>query len=104
MFKKFVIVGAIAAACLAAFIGQAGAQTAGGNRGGGGPDGGNGTDGTVVLYGSPGNCPPTIACAPQRPQQPPRKVRIKRSDACGQWIVHWVNGTRIRECRDRRDR
>jgi hypothetical protein len=50
-------------------IGSAFAQAAGGNGRGGG--GGNEPDQSAVLvFGQPGNCPPTIACG-STPRHPP---------------------------------
>jgi hypothetical protein len=74
----FALVGGIASAF---------AQAAGGNgRGGGAVGGGGGPDETrVLVYGQPGNCPPTIACGPSNERVPHRVVRWKRTDPCGDY-------------------
>ncbi len=85
----FALVGGIASAF---------AQAAGGNggRGGGGGNGAGAPDPTAVLvYGLPGNCPPTIACGPGH-TTPPKIVKIKRFDPCGDFRA----GSRLyRQCR-----
>lgn len=61
------------------------AQTAGGGQGGhGGSAGqseGSGSGSAVLVYGTPGNCPPTIACG--EPRRPPRIVKVRPYDPCG---------------------
>lgn len=72
------LVGSLAAGC----AGSAFAADAGGGNGGngGGGNGGNGhEDNRVLVYGLPGNCPPTIACGDR---QPPHIVKHRRSDRC----------------------
>lgn len=53
-------------------IGSAFAQAAGGNGrgGGGGASGGEPDQAAVLVFGQPGNCPPTIACG-STPRHPP---------------------------------
>lgn len=64
-------------------IASAFAQSNGGGSGdGGGNSDGNGGGGgsSVLIYGTAGNCPPTIACAAPKP----RVVR-ERQDNCSEW-------------------
>lgn len=83
-------------------IASAFAQTNGATHGnGGGPSAGHSVDGrnsnssAVVLFGTPGNCPPTRACA-TIPQQPRRIVVPRQLDPCGDY---WPNTAIYRECR-----
>ncbi len=65
-------------------IGSAFAQAAGGGGKGGGHGGssnGGGPDpSAVIVYGTAGNCPLTVACAAP---PPPPVVKPKRHDVCG---------------------
>jgi hypothetical protein len=63
-------------------IASAFAQSNGGGGDNGGNSDGNGGSGgsAVLLYGTAGNCPPTIACAAPKP----RIVREQR-DNCSEW-------------------
>ena len=74
----FALVGGIASAF---------AQTAGGGQGGhggnGGQSDGSGGSSAVIVYGTPGNCPPTIACG--EPRRPPRLVKVKPYEPCGEY-------------------
>ena len=86
---QLTIAAASLAVALVGGIASAFAQTAGGGNGGnGGPAGGSTAGGgsgggtAVLVYGMPGNCPPTIACGPGKPQRP-RLVRVKHYDPCG---------------------
>ncbi|WP_333822075.1 hypothetical protein [Pinisolibacter sp.] len=83
---QLTIAAASLAVALVGGIASAFAQTAGGGNGGpaGGSSPGNGSSGSsaVLVYGLPGNCPPTIACGPGRPHRP-LPVRVKRYDPCG---------------------
>ncbi len=85
---QLTIAAASLAVALVGGIASAFAQTAGGGNGGpaGGSTAGNGSGGgsAVLVYGMPGNCPPTIACGPGRPQRP-HLVRAKRVDPCGDY-------------------
>ena len=64
-------------------IGSAFAQTAGGGKGGapsgGAPGGSSGSASAVILLGTPGNCPPTLACATTVPAP---VVEVKPRQAC----------------------
>ena len=73
----FALVGGIASAF---------AQSAGGNgRGGGGSSSGGAPDpSAIVTYGTPGNCPPTMACGADL-QRRPHIVRVKPHDGCGEF-------------------
>lgn len=63
-------------------IASAFAQSQGGGGNGGNNDGNGGGDGpSVLLYGTPGNCPPTIACAAPKPP-----VARERRDNCSEWV------------------
>lgn len=66
-------------------IGSAFAQAAGGGGKGGGNSGGGSNGGgpdpsALIVYGTAGNCPPTIACGSQ---VPPPVVKPRRDDLCG---------------------
>lgn len=65
--------------------------------------GDNGSSGQVVLYGQPGNCPPTIACAPARPREPeqPRKPRLVRAKTHCDTIVVERTGEVVKRCIER---
>lgn len=79
---------AVAATLVVALAGGVGSALARGDNGGGAPGGGNGPGGNsgspsaVIVYGTPGNCPPTVACGATR--YPPHVHRIldRRID-CG---------------------
>lgn len=82
------IVGSIASA-------QAAAAGGGNGRGGGDNGGGTGDPSAVIVYGTPGNCPPTVACGPTRPGRPQFRPTW-RHDACGDYRP----GSRLyRQCR-----
>lgn len=71
----FALVGGIASAF---------AQSAGGGQGGRGGNGdGSGSGSAVLVYGTPGNCPPTIACG--EPRRPPRLIKVRPYDPCGDY-------------------
>ncbi len=73
-----------AAAIALATIGGAAAQGRGGGGGPGGSAPGAGADPSAVLtYGTPGNCPPTIAgCSiPEKP----KVVQPRKVDNCGDY-------------------
>jgi hypothetical protein len=82
---------AVATAIVLAATGTAFAQAAG--RGGGTP--GDGQDETkVITYGTPGNCPPTVAgCGDV---QKPRPVIKKKYDPCGDFAE---GSAAYRECK-----
>lgn len=61
-------------------IGSAFAQAAGGKGGGNGGAAGEPDQSSVLVYGTPGNCPPTIACG--APHHPP-VVKARRVVNCG---------------------
>lgn len=91
----------IAASCAAALLFLAGsvatveAQTRGQGRTPSTP-GSSGSPGAVILYGSPGNCPPTIACGNQRTR------RLIHEGSCDRWeYVRTATGERVRRCMDR---
>ncbi|MDK9698278.1 MAG: hypothetical protein OEL76_18035 [Siculibacillus sp.] len=91
---QLTIAAATLAVALVGGIASAFAQAAGG-RGGGGSGDGSPDPTAVLVYGTPGNCPPTIACGPGRPERP-RHVRIKPYDPCGDYRP----GSRLhRQCR-----
>lgn len=81
---------------LAGSVASAEAQTAG-NRSSTPPGAGSsGNTGRVLLYGTPENCPPTIAC---EPRQPKKIVPLPR---CDRWeYVQTSSGRRIRRCLER---
>lgn len=89
----FLTAAAIATALVFATIGTAAAQGRGG--GGSAPGGGTPDPSAVIVYGTPGNCPPTMAgCG--APQQPKPTISKKRYDPCGDFAI----GSRAyRECR-----
>jgi hypothetical protein len=61
-------------------IGSAFAQTAGGNGRGGGA-GSEPDQSAVLVFGQPGNCPPTIACG-STPRHPP-VIKARPVNNCG---------------------
>ena len=85
--SKILTTAAFAAAVSLATIGSAFAQAAAGGGGGNAPGGppGAGTPGQspVITYGTPGNCPPTIAgCSvPDKP----KVVKPRKVDNCGDY-------------------
>lgn len=84
---------AIAAALLLATTGYAAAQAAGGRGGGaapGGPD-----PSAVIVYGTPGNCPPTVAGC-NVPDKPKPVVTKKKVDPCGDFAM---GSKPYRECK-----
>lgn len=84
---------AIAAALLLATTGYAAAQAAAGRGGGaapGGPD-----PSAVIVYGTPGNCPPTVAgCGV--PDKPKPVITKKKVDPCGDFAM---GSKPYRECK-----
>ncbi len=82
---RLTAVAATLAVALVGSIASAQAATAGGGNGRGGGDNGDGTGSpsAVIVYGTPGNCPPTIACGPTH--RPPRHVRTVPTEACGEY-------------------
>jgi hypothetical protein len=84
--RRFAIVSATLVVAFLGGLAAASAQTTGGN--GRGADGGHGSGntpkGAVILLGTPGNCPPTIACAPTNPDQP-RKPKRKSVGHCDEF-------------------
>ena len=91
------IVGAIAvAAFVATQIGLAEAATAGRGNSGGSPTGAVGGNrapsSAVILVGSPGNCPPTIAC----PDPKPPMVKKTRKQLCGDYHGEGLPNDRCR--------
>ena len=87
----------IAASVVALSFGGAMAQTGGRGQGGGGPStmGGNGGGSSVVPYGSPGNCPPTISCGPVK------RKPIVLPQHCDRWeVVRTPSGRKQRHCVD----
>ena len=62
-------------------IASAFAQSNGGG-GGNGNDGNSGGNSAVLLFGTAGNCPPTIACG----GQPSRRIVRERQDNCSEWV------------------
>ncbi len=99
----------VALAAILAFAGtsfEAQAQRAAQSRSA--PTGSTGTEsggggGQVLLLGQPGNCPPTIACAPQQPRQPERPKKVKHSRTKQICDVATINSTgeRVLHCIDR---
>jgi hypothetical protein len=63
-------------------IASAFAQSQGGGGDSGGNDGNSGGTSAVLLYGTSGNCPPTVACG----GQPPRRIVRERQDNCSEWV------------------
>lgn len=55
--------------------------------------------GRVILFGTPGNCPPTIACGPEQQRRP---VFTAKPVTCDHWEwVRTTTGKRIRRCLER---
>ena len=74
------------------------AQAQGGRGGPTGTTGAgrSGEGGALVLFGTPGNCPPTRACADEERQRQPRR---DGKAICTRWeMVTTANGRRIRKC------
>ena len=94
---RFAAVGAGLVFALMGGLASASAQSAGGGRGGGsdgGPGGNSGGGSAVIVYGTPGNCPPTVACGGPEVHRP--KVRwVKPSELCGD---HFPDGRLHRRC------
>jgi hypothetical protein len=84
---------AIATAVVIAVTGSAFAQAAAGRGGGGSPSGGP-DETRVIVYGTPGNCPPTIAGCGE--VQKPKPVIKKKYDPCGDFAE---GSAAYRECR-----
>lgn len=59
--------------------------------------------GQVLLLGQPGNCPPTIACAPQQPREPnePRKPRHARPKIHCDTVIVERTGEVVKRCIER---
>lgn len=98
MDKRGIIASSCAAALLflAGSVGTVEAQTKGSGQSATG-GAGSSSGGNLVLYGSPGNCPPTIACG----NGTPRRVFDRRS-SCDQWDHRrTASGRWIRRCLDR---
>jgi len=98
---QLTVAAATLAVALVGGIASAFAQSAGGNGGHGGGSGASGAGGetsAVIVYGTPGNCPPTIACgAPPTHRVPPRIFHGRPRDTCGGYrpgTRRWL------ECRD----
>lgn len=105
----------LAAALLLALAGAVQAQSAGGpgggsaggssgssNAAGGGVGGAEPSSGALVLYGTPGNCPPTLACGGEtrRPPRPQRPATIAVAESCERREVAVTpTGRRIEICR-----
>ncbi|MER2606727.1 MAG: hypothetical protein ABTQ29_12905 [Siculibacillus sp.] len=87
-----------AAVALALTVGTAHAQkTSGSGSRAPGQGAHGGESGKVLLYGTPNNCPPTIACAPREPNRVPRHRRLVRH--CDQWEqVSDVHGRTVERC------
>lgn len=86
---------AIAAALLLATTGYAAAQAAGGRGGGSAPSGGGPDPSAVIVYGTPGNCPPTVAGC-NVPDKPKPVVTKKKVDPCGDFAM---GSKPYRECK-----
>ena len=85
----------VAASVVALSIGGALAQTAGRGKGGGPSVPGGGGGSTVLVYGGPENCPPTIACGPAK------KKAVVVPQRCDRWeIVRTASGRKQRHCVD----
>lgn len=77
------------ASAFAQAVGKGGAAPSG--PGAGGPAT---SAGALVLYGSNGNCPPTIACPPTEQKPADRKLH------CTDWeITKTASGRTVRRCR-----
>lgn len=85
----------VATLLVALAIVPASAQTRGG-KAPSKPSGGTSEPaGAILLYGQPGNCPPTMACGPKKPVPP------VRSRHCVKWeLTKTVSGQTIRRCLD----
>lgn len=84
---------AIAAALLLATTGYAAAQAAGGRGGDSSPGAADPT--AVIVYGSPGNCPPTVAGC-NVPDKPKPVITKKKVDPCGDFAM---GSKPYRECK-----
>ena len=83
---RLALVAASIVLALAGGIASAHAQSSNGGRGGGGGGAANGSgEGSdVIVYGTAGNCPPTLACGGETQRPRPMKVKIYRQrDLCG---------------------
>jgi hypothetical protein len=84
---------AIATALLLATTGYAAAQAAGGRGGGSAPGASDPT--AVIVYGTPGNCPPTLAGC-NVPDKPKPVFTKKKIDPCGDFAM---GSKPYRECK-----
>ena len=92
-FRFDILTGAaIATAIVLAATGTAFAQAAG--RGGGGTPSGGPDETRIIVYGTPGNCPPTMAGCGE--VQKPKPVIKKRYDPCGDFAR---GSAAYRECK-----
>lgn len=101
----------VALAAILAFAGtsfEAQAQRAAVSRSAPSTTGSTGTDGgggggQVLLLGQPGNCPPTIACAPNQPREPerPKKQKVTRGKPLCDIATINRTGERVMHCIDR---
>ena len=92
-------IGAIAILLCLGSMSTALAQAKGGGRAAptGAAAGSPGGGGTLVLYGTAGNCPPTTAC-PSNDRRP----RAEGKTICTRWeTTRTVDGRRIRKCVER---
>lgn len=82
---RLVLVAASLVVALVGGIASASAQSNGGGRGGGsGNSNGSGGGSDVIVYGTPGNCPPTIGCGSETQRPRPSKPKVYRQrDLCG---------------------
>ena len=96
---QLTIAAATLAVALVGGIASAFAQAAGGHGGGGSGNAGNsaGSAGpnAVIVYGTPGNCPPTIACGPGHTPHL-HITKAKPYDPCGEFRR---GSSRYRQCR-----
>lgn len=83
--SRLALVAATIALALAGGIASAHAQSSNGGRGGGGgASNGSGGGSDVIVYGTPGNCPPTIGCGGETQRPRPSKPKVYRQrDLCG---------------------
>lgn len=101
--SKTLFITALILSSLVAGVGEAAAQAANNNRGQSSttPGGDPGTGSAIVRYGTNGNCPPTIACAPNEPRQPNRdRHRRVLPTKCHHQVQYWEGGVLVRACRD----
>ncbi|TBW34387.1 hypothetical protein EYW49_18280 [Siculibacillus lacustris] len=102
MMRYLAAIACVTAGLVLAAVVTAPAQTVGHNQPSTSPPtptGASGGGSSVLLYGSPGNCPPTIACGPSETRLPPHRVKPVKRVKCDRWVVE--NGVRVRDCRVR---